>query len=214
MNTRRIDGLETALALTLLAIVLAACGSDEQPLGPTQGDATLTGTVAFVKTGTGVPDLVVALLQGGHVVRTTHTLADGSFAFSDVGEGSYAARLTGFELAEVNLRATAFDPVERPVTLGSEPVDLAFAAVGLVPPRVGGDVLCGGVPVTGAMLRIIGGEETDVTVTTDVAGRYAATNLSEGVYAVIALEAPCALSPGLQAVTVGRGQGGEADFSG
>ncbi len=214
MNTRRTDGLGTALALTFLAIVSAACGTDEQPMGPTQGDATLTGAVAFVKTGTGVPDLVVALLQGGHVVRTTHTLADGSFAFSDIGEGSYVARLTGFELADVNLRATAFDPVERPVTLGSEPVDLAFAAVGLVPPRVGGDVLCGGVPVTGAMLRIIGGEETDVTVTTDVAGRYGATNLSEGVYAVIPVEAPCSLSPALKAVTVGKGQGGEADFSG
>jgi len=214
LNTRRIDGLQTALALTLLAAVAAACGSDEQPLGPTQGDATLTGAVAFVKTGAGVPDLVVALLQGGHVVRTAHTLADGSFAFRDVGEGSYVARLTGFELADVNLRATAFDPVERPVTLGSEPIDLAFAAVGLVPPRVGGDVLCGGVPVTGATLRIIGGEETDVEVTTDVAGRYGATNLSEGVYAVIPLEAPCALSPALQAVTVGKGQGGEADFSG
>jgi hypothetical protein len=181
---------------------------------PAQGDATLTGAVAFVKTGAGVPDLVVALLQGGHVVRTTHTLADGSFSFTGVGEGSYTARLTGLELTGVNLRATAFDPLERPVTLGSEPVDLAFAAVGLVPPRVAGDVVCGGVPVSGATLRIIGGEETDVTVTSDVAGRYAATNLSEGVYTVIPLEAPCALSPAFQAVMVGKGQGGEADFSG
>ena len=193
---------------------MAACGSDAEPLAPTQGDATLTGAVAFVKTGAGVPDLLVALLQGGHVVRTTHTLTDGSFAFNDVGEGSYTARLTGFELADVNLRATAFDPLERPVVLGSEPVDLAFAAVGLVPPRVAGDVLCAGTPVEGATLRIIGGAETDVTVTTDVAGRYAATNLSEGVYAVIPLQAPCTLSPELQSVTVGKGQGGEADFSG
>ena len=59
---------------------------------------------------------------------------------------------------------------------------------------------------SGASLRVIGGEETDVTVTSDVAGRYAATNLSEGVYAVIPIEAPCALSPAFQAVTVGKGQ--------
>jgi hypothetical protein len=206
---KRGHGVATALAF----LALAGC-SDDGPMDPARGDSTLTGAVAFVKTGAGVPDLVVALLQGGHVVRTTHTLADGSFAFTGVGEGAYTARLTGLELADVNLRATAFDPLERPVTLGSEPVDLAFAAVGLVPPRVAGDVLCGGVPVAGVTLRVIGGEETDVTVTSDVAGRYAATNLSEGVYAVIPLQAPCALSPTFQAVTVGKGQGGEADFSG
>jgi len=212
--TRSIEGLKATLALVLLAAGVAACDSSEEALGPTQGAAELTGTVAFVKTGAGVKDLVVALFSGSSVVATTHTLADGTFSFRDLAEGSYTARLTGFELTGVNLRAVAFDPVQRPVTLGTEAVDLAFAAVGLVPPRVAGDVLCNGAEVQGATFRVIGGEDTDVTVTSDVRGRYAAGNLSRGVYTVIPQSAPCTLLPAFQVVTVGAGQAAEADFSG
>ena len=214
MNNRHVEGWKAALALLLLAAGVTACDSSEEPLGPAEGDGGLTGTVAFVKTGDGVPNLVVALFSGSSVVATTHTLSDGTFSFPDLAEGAYLARLTGFELAGLNLRSVAFDPIERPVTLGTEHVDLAFAAVGLVPPRVAGDVLCNGTAVEGATFRVIGGEETDVTVTSDVRGRYAAGNLSQGVYTVLPQSSPCTLLPSFQVVTVGAGQAAEADFSG
>lgn len=214
MNKRRGKGWRATLALLLVAAGVTACDSSEDSLGPTAEDGALTGTVAFVKTGDGVPNLVVALFSGSSVVATTHTLPDGTFSFPDLAEGSYLARLSGFELAGLNLRSVAFDPIERPVTLGTEPVSLAFAAVGLVPPRVAGDVLCNGTAVEGATFRVIGGEDTDVTVTSDVRGRYAAGNLSQGVYTVLPQSSPCTLLPAFQVVTVGAGQAAEADFSG
>jgi hypothetical protein len=207
-------GWTVLVAAVSLPLGLLACGDDPAPLGPDEGNASLTGAVAFVKTGQGVQGLVVALLRGGEVVRTTHTDVNGAFAFEGVAEGSYAARLTGFDLTGLNLRATAFDPIQQGVTLGSDPVDLAFAAVGLVPPRVAGDVTCGGVAVEGARLRVVGGEDADVEVVTDVRGRYAATGLSEGAFAVIPLTSPCVLSPAFGTVKVGKGQAGEVDFAG
>ncbi|MDH5759088.1 MAG: hypothetical protein OEZ65_05815 [Gemmatimonadota bacterium] len=208
------SGAGSLLSIVLVASMLGACGSDDTLVDPTQGGGDLSGVVAFVKTGSGVPGLVVALLQNGEVVGTTHTDASGLFQFQSLAEGTYTARLTGMELAGLNPRATVFDPVERVVTLSGESVDLAFATVSLVPPRVTGDVTCGGVPVEGASIRVIGGEDADVTVLSDVRGRFAATNLSQGVYAAIPVSAPCALSPAFQSVQVGAGQAGEVDFAG
>jgi hypothetical protein len=103
--------------------------------------------------------------------------------------------------------------VEHLVSLTSEPVELAFAVVSLVPPRIVGEVTCGRVPVTGARLRVIGGQ-TDTTVETNEIGKYAAIDLAPGNYAVIVLEAPCVPTTMFQAVELLPGQGVDLDFQG
>jgi uncharacterized surface anchored protein len=211
MDARR--RLTTAAALALLIVVAPACG-DDAPTEPGQGDASVTGAVTFVKTGAGVEGLVVALLSGSRVMRTTHTDANGLFTLENVTAGDYTARLTGFDLTGLNLNATAFDPLQQSVTVDGGSADLAFAAVGLVPPRVTGDVTCDGSAVEGARVRVIGGLDTDVVATTDVRGRYAVNNLVAGTYAVVPVEAPCTLSPPIAAVSIQQGQAGEVDLEG
>lgn len=206
---------EVRRVIAVVAMVsLAACSDGPAPTEASSGEGDITGGVAFVKTGSGVPNLVVALLNDGRILRTAHTDEGGSFSFGQVPEGSYSLRLSGFELAAINPRATAFDPIEAPVTVSGDPVDVTFAAVGLIPPRVVGTVTCDGREVVGARLRVVGGVDTDRTVDTDVRGVYAVTNVSEGTYGVQLLEAPCEIAPDFKVVTVGKGQAGDVDFAG
>jgi hypothetical protein len=194
-------------------LLLPGCDEDPGPTGPGgSGEGQLRGAVATVKTGEGVTNLVVALLRGGDVVATTSTDPTGSFTFQGLEPGSYTAHLTGFELTGLRLQNTVFDPGEQSVEIvGTEPVDVVFAAVGVVPPRITGEVTCGGSGVSGVTLKVVGGDtETDV-VTTGL-GRYGATDLEEGRYAVIPLDAPCILDAPFRTVRVQKGQQGVVDF--
>ena len=204
-------------ALTTLAALAAAAacgGTDTQPTAPPDGGGAgqVRGVVADEKTGAGVPNLIVALLRGGSVVDVAPTAADGRFDFPGVDAGAYTLRLTGFDVAGVDLRFTAFTPVEKEITVGDAGVDVPIAAVGLVPARVVGYVRCGGQPAPGVSLRVIGGA-VDTTVATSAIGRYAATNLYAGHYAVIPLDAPCGVA-GWGAAETKVGQEASVDFSG
>lgn len=173
----------------------------------------MTGNVASVKTGEGVPNLVVALTDGADILAVVATDARGDFAFQDLPAGEYIARLTGIELSTLSPNHTAFEPPEQTVRVASGEATIGFGVVGLIPPRVTGDVRCGGTPVAGARIRVIGGE-TDVTVTTNEQGRYGATDLGPGHHAVLVVSAPCAITPGWSAVDLLPGQAAEVDFEG
>lgn len=204
-----------ASTFALLVVLFAtACVDGDTPVDPDPADAAdVSGLVSSVKTGEGVADLVVALVRDGSVVRVAGTGPDGRFAFDDVPAGDYVAKLTGIELAGLSTSHTAFEPPEQPLRVGAANGPLLFAVVGLIPPRVSGDVLCGGVPVAGAQIRVIGGS-TDIVVTTNEQGRYGATDLGPGHHAVIAVAAPCAVAPGWTAVELLPGQAAEVDFNG
>jgi hypothetical protein len=205
--------LRLAAVMVLAAALLSGCGDDEEPTGPEIGEGDVRGNVTFAKTGEGIANLVVALSEGGTVLQAAATDAVGEFSFSDVPPGRYLARLTGFELATANLRNVDFTPVEREVEVGDQPAELVFAGVVLIPPRITGTVRCGGAAVPDAQVRVIGGE-TDATVATDAQGRYAATDLSQGHFAVIPLAPPCSLSPPFGAIELRPGQSGEVSFEG
>jgi hypothetical protein len=85
--------------------------------------------------------------------------------------------------------------------------------VGVLAPRVTGAVTCGGAPATGARVRVIGGS-TDTTAVADAVGRYTLLDLEPGRYAVIAVDAPCDVSPAFHALDLRPGQAGNADFGG
>jgi hypothetical protein len=203
-------------AIGLLACCLfgSAC-RESTPTEPQAGSLTLQGSVTSSKTAEGVANLVVALMDGGSVVAAVPTDTAGAFTFRNVADGSYTVRVTGTELAGVDTRFTAFDPVETPVTMGGSaaPSQVFIAAVGLIPPRVTGFVSCAGAPAEGARIRVIGGA-TDVVVTTSAQGRYAATSLDAGHYAVIVESAPCTVTPSWRAASLQAGQLVVLDFAG
>ena len=197
----------------VLALVAFSTGCQEtRPLGP-GNNAAMAGSVTRQKTGAGVPGVVVALLANDELTATTHTDAAGQFDFGRVGAGTYTVRITGFEIAGIDPRFDAPEPSSRIVTVGQGSSDLVFTIVGLVPPRITGEVRCGGSAVEGARVRVIGGE-ADVTVVTNALGRYAALNLMPGHYAVIPIESPCVTMPSHHAVELLPGQSGQADFVG
>ena len=99
------------------------------------------------------------------------------------------------------------------IRVEDQPVALTFAIVGLIPPRVFGYVRCHGMLVPNAKLRVVGGN-TDVLVVTNDQGKYGATDLTAGFYAVIPVEVPCAVDPSFTAVELKPGQGLEVDFEG
>jgi hypothetical protein len=201
--------------LPFLALpVLTGCLDDggSGATGPHAGEGVVSGVVKRVKTGAGVANVVVALMQDDRVVATSHTDAGGSFSFTALPEGLYVARLTGFELTGVSLLHTVFDPVEQEVTVSGEPRDLVFAAVGVIPARILGEVYCGGTPQEGASVRVVGAE-TNLTVITNSEGKYGANDLATGYYAVIPEAVGCEVSPAFHTLYVGPGQAGEADFS-
>lgn len=197
-----------------MALVLSACGRASQPVGPTAtGKGVIHGAVANEKTGAGVANILVAVLQGQTVLQATATAADGQFSVMDLSPGAYTVRLTGFDVAGIDTRFVAFTPESTQVTVGAQPVSLAFAAVGLIPPRIAGYVTCSGQPVAGVAVRVIGGA-TDTTVVTNAVGKYGATDLWAGHYAVIVVAPPCSIAPPYQAADVKPGQEVTLDFSG
>lgn len=212
-NTRIRHVLGLALAAALLPTT-TGCVDDTEPAGPAVGGiGVVRGTVARLKTGDGVPNLIVAIVDDGTVLRAAPTDAAGNFEFPSVPTGDYMVHLTGFELAGVSLRSTAFTPQEQRVVVEDAGADVSFAAVGLIPPRVVGEVTCGGALVEGASVRVVGGG-ADTTVTTSPQGKYGATDLDPGYYTVMLMEAPCPVEPFYQVVFVNPGQAAEANFSG
>jgi hypothetical protein len=130
-----------------------------------------------------------------------------------VDAGSYTVRLTGFDLAGISDRETAFEPVEQDIIVADETLNLVFAAVSFVPARIVGTLTCNGTPVAGVNVRVVGGE-TDQIVVTNSQGRYGANDLDEGWHTVIPQDPACAIDPGYDAVFVRPGQSVDVSFEG
>lgn len=169
----------------------------------------------MAKDGSGVPNALVALLRGGQVVDAAATGAGGHVAFTGVPDGTYTLRLTGLELTGLSPRHTSFEPLSQEVVVGAgaPAPSVVFAGVGLVPARITGVVSCAGAPVPDVAIRVVGGE-TDVVVATNAQGRYGATDLAAGHYAVFLLAAPagCAFDEDHAVADVRIGQQANLDF--
>ncbi len=202
-----------ALAAIALAIALLACSDRDSSTGLSSGPGQINGTVTSEKTAHGIPNIVVALVRDGKVVAAAPTDSGGAFSFDALAQDDYVVQLTGIELSNLDPLYNAFTPVADSVTVGDTPVRLFFTAVGLIPPRIVGVVSCGGTPVGSAHVRVIGAS-TDTVVSTSTQGRYGATELDPGHYAVILAEAPCSVEPSYQAVELLPGQAAEANFAG
>ncbi len=209
--------LGAALARCLVAVLVLgltiACGDDSQPSTVGSGGGQVRGVVARAKTGEGVPNLVVVLLRDGQIVRAVPTNATGDFDLGDVEAGEYVVRLVGLELSGLSLVHTVFTPMERAIVVGGEVVDLTFAAVGIIPAKIVGEVRCAGMPVSGAHIRVAGGG-TDKVVETNAVGRYGANDLAAGSYTVMLVDAPCAIASEYDVLFVNSGQSVTADFEG
>ena len=200
------------IAMFLLPLALA-CSDDDASTGLSSGPGQINGTVTSEKTAHGIPNLVVALVHEGEVVAATPTDSGGAFSFRGLAQGDYVVRLTGMEFSHLDPLYNVFTPDADSVTVGDAPVRLFFAAVGLIPPRVVGAVSCNGVPVPSAQVRVIGAS-TDTVVSTTAQGRYGATKLDPGHYAVIVVDAPCPVEPSYGAVELLPGQAAEVNFTG
>lgn len=200
------------LGMALAIMLSGACGIDS-PDGDRLGAGTVTGVVAAAKTAEGIPDLVIVLTRDGRILQATHTSDEGAFRFDGLKPGPYRVALTGVEFSDLSPLRTVFTPAEHHVVVGSEPIDLTFAAVGLVPARIVGEITCGGRPAVGARIRVVGGI-TETVVQTDAVGRYGATDLAPGNYTVMALEVPCAVGGRVEVVSVKAGQSMNVDFEG
>lgn len=170
----------------------------------------------MAKDGSGVPNALVALLRGGQVVDAAATGAGGHVAFTGVPDGTYTLRLTGLELTGLSPRHTSFEPLSQEVVVGAgaPAPSVVFAGVGLVPARITGVVSCAGAPVPDVAMRVVGGE-TDVTVSTNAQGRYGATDLGAGHYAVFVVAAPaaCVFDEDHAVADVRIGQQANIDFT-
>ncbi len=201
------SSLGSAVAVLTLALTSACMDA------PQRHGSRVSGVVASSKTARGVPNLVVALIRDGTVLRTVPTNTAGEFAFDDVVAGAYTVRLTGLEISGLSPLHTAFTPVEQEILVDSAPLDLTFAVVGLVPAHIVGEVFCGGRPAVGAGIRVVGGD-TDATVVTDAVGRYGATDLAPGSYTVMAVDLPCRVESDIEIVSLGAGQSIFVNFAG
>lgn len=199
-------------ALFCLSIAAASC-ADGEPAALDGGNAFVSGSVTVEKTGVGVPNMIIALVRGADVVATAATDATGSFGFDRQPAGDYTARLVGLELTPFRPNFTALEPAERTFIMGSDPVELTFTLVGLLPPRVSGTVRCSGTLIEGARVRVIGGE-TDTSALTNVLGRFGVNDLDVGFHTVVLDQAPCSPSPAFHVVNLRLGQGIEVDFAG
>lgn len=203
-----------ASVLFLMGTLLTGCADTRDPASPASGaTGTVTGSVTRHKTGAGVANLVAVLGGPNGIVATAATDASGRFVFADVPAGSYDVRLTGRDIALLDARFDAVEPESTRVVVDGSMRDVIFAIVGLVPPRVAGDVVCAGVPAAGARIRVAGGA-VDTVVTANAQGRYAALDLMPGHYAVLPVDAPCALTPVWNVIELRPGQTATADFTG
>ncbi len=204
---RRFKTMLTAL----LACLAGTAACDSEPAAPEGRAAAVTGTVARLKTGEGVPNLLVALVDGGDIVSAAATGPDGSFGFAGVPHGTYDVRLSGLELAGLRPATTAFEPAVRQVTVTDATPAVMFAAVGLFT-QVQALVTCDGAPVAGAGVWVVGGS-TDAAVTTNAVGEVVAT-VDPGHYSVILPDPPCPVAPGYRVVEVRQGQTVPVHFDG
>lgn len=197
----------------LAASSLLACDGPSGT-GPDGSSGEVVGTVALAKDGAGVPNAIIALLRDGEIVDAAATGASGRVSFAAVPAGTYTMRLTGLELTGLSAKHTSFEPLAQEVVVGSgSPASVVFAGVGLVPARITGVVSCAGAPVPEAAVRVVGGE-TDVIVTTNAQGRYGATDLAAGHYAVFLVSVPdgCAFEEDHAVADVRIGQQANLDF--
>ena len=200
--------------LGLLGLLAVGACDDDGGLDPSIGSSAVSGTVARQKTAEGVAGAVLALVDAeGMVLATTFTDGTGHFTFRAIDQGDYAVRLVAPELAGLDPLYDALEPEVWEFALGSDPVELVFAVVGLIPARITGTVSCGGAPAGGVDVRVIGGP-TDVTATTESSGIFTALDLLPGTYAVIPLSPPCALDPPFSAANVRPGQFVDLSFGG
>lgn len=202
----------------LVAGLLAtqSCGDLTGAPSPGAIPAVVRGSVTSSKTSHGVPNLLIALLRDGRVLDVSVTDSAGAFRFAAAAAGSYTVRVSGMELAGLTPRLTTLEPEAFDLALASgETRDLFFAAVGLIPPRIVGIIRCNGLVQTGVRVRVIGGS-TDVVVESNAQGKYAATDLEPGHYAVIPVSSPlpCALAPAYGTASLLAGQAATVDFSG
>ena len=216
MHVHRSESSRRLLAgvASLIGIVATlSCSSKDAATGPDAGDGQVNGSVTSEKTAHGIPNLIVVMTRDGRVTAATPTDSTGSFSFHNLARGDYVVRLTGVELSDMSPLHNVFTPVADTVTVDGAPVQLFFAAVGLIPPRIVGVISCGGTPVADARVRVIGAS-TDTVVSTTAQGRYGATELDPGHYAVIVTEAPCTIDPMYDAVELLPGQAAEVNFTG
>ena len=196
----------------VIALLLLGCSDDgTRPNAQRPGD--VTGTVTRHKTGAGVPGVTLVLMDEGGVAATSHTDALGRFAFEGHAPGEYAVRLVGLELAGLDPRFEEPEPQQYDFTVEDAPVDLVFTILTLVPSRVTGTVTCGGAGVANASVRVVGGA-TDMTVTTNGQGQFAALELTAGNFTVFAEDTPCVLTPPYQVVNLRRAQAAVVELEG
>ena len=200
--------------MAVLLLCAAGCtDSERDPVGPGgTGKGVVTGTITRQKTGAGVPNVIAALVSTSGVAATAHTDAAGRFELTGIVPGTYTLRTAGHAIAGLDTRFEVMEPTARDVTIDGSGADLVFTVVGLVPPRITGEVFCSAAPVAGALIRVIGGD-ADVTVVTNEQGKFGALDLMPGHYTVIPVEAPCELTPAYRVVQLRAGQSADADFS-
>ena len=198
------------IIITSTVVLLPACDIGQLPA---EQSGTVSGVVAAAKTAEGVANLVVVLVRDGQVRQSTSTSEDGAFRFEGLEPGQYTVALTGVEFSDVSPLKAILTPSEQTVMVGDDPIDLTFAVVGIVPARIVGEVLCGGRPAVGAEVRVVGGNVA-VVVRTDAVGRFGATDLAPGHYAVMAVDVPCEVSREAKVVALNAGQSISIRFEG
>ena len=151
--------------------------------------STVSGRITDVN-GQGIENALVQLLYpngGGH---STHTAADGTYAFTEIAPGSGTIRVSGphgsefatvwWSGASAGSAATALEFPPTGVTLNGIDAELRTAAI-----AVGYVLLPGDSPVPGARVEVFDDEGSLVYGgSTDASGRFATTGLPLGEYTV------------------------------
>lgn len=195
------------------AFAMAGCEDRVGGTAPSLAPGLLGGTVARQKTAIGVEGAVLVLSDTSGVRATALSDATGRFRFSEMPPGEYEVQLVAPEVAGIDPLFEVLEPAAHEVQLGSEPIDLVFAVVGLVPARITGRVLCDGEPVVGMEVRVAGGE-VDAVAVTDAGGLFTVLDLAPGVYTVLPLDAPCLLTPAREVVRIRPGEFVDLGFGG
>ncbi len=151
----------------------------------------------------GLAGVTVQLLQGGTVVQTTTSAADGSYAFT-AAPGTYSVNFGTIGTYELTAQdatgADAFDSDANPSTGDTDPFTVTSGQTqdtidaGLVAPAsigdtvffdTNGDGLSTGEPgVPGVAVELLQGGSVIATTTTDGSGNYAFTGLAPGDYTI------------------------------